>query len=79
MIVVVDDQCGDIFTYKIDGASSVYLGQGDLHDSSFDDMRYSVDFARFARYEGPDHPVNGTETYTEMFADTSKGHCKVCS
>ncbi|KAL3926182.1 MAG: hypothetical protein SGBAC_013575 [Bacillariaceae sp.] len=38
LIVVFSDTCGPSFTYQLDGPVPIYLGAGDLHDSSYDDM-----------------------------------------
>jgi len=74
--IVIDDQCGDVFTYEINGANSTFLGSGDLHETAYDSNVYSIDFATFARYEGSPHPsVNGS-SYNDYFKGTNDGHCK---
>jgi hypothetical protein len=75
--VVIDDRCGDVFTYEIKGPSSTFMGQDDLHDPNYDGMCYSIEFAEFTRYNGSSHQGNGTRTYDALFQDTSTGHCKV--
>ncbi|CAJ1945036.1 unnamed protein product [Cylindrotheca closterium] len=38
LVVVFSDTCGPSFTYQLDGPEPIYLGAGDLHDSSYDYM-----------------------------------------
>jgi class 3 adenylate cyclase len=75
LIIVIDDKCGDIFTYEIKGADAVFLGKDDRHDSAYDSSKYSIDFATAHRATASHPDVNGT-SFTEHFEDTSKGHCK---
>jgi hypothetical protein len=72
VIVVIDDKCGDIFTYEINGADAVYLGKDDMHDPAYDSSKYTIDFAVAARFGGSHPAINGT-SYTEYFENTSKG------
>ena len=44
IICVLRNTCGDAFTYQIDGPHASYLGQGDLHDHSYDDLEHVVAF-----------------------------------
>jgi hypothetical protein len=44
LIVVVNNECGMPFTYQINGAESIYLGEGDLHDDEFSNYGLSVNF-----------------------------------
>ncbi len=77
IVVVVSDRCGSEFTYMINGRRSSFLGSGDRHESAFDQYRYDVDFANFAKYDGPPHaPFNGT-SYNQRFNNTPLGHCDV--
>jgi len=74
--VVIDDQCGDVFTYEINGGDAILLGSGDLHEKAYDSYVYPIEFATFSRYDGSPHPsVNGT-SYDEYFKGTNDGHCK---
>ena len=78
-----------ILRYEINGPDVRYVGDGDLHHSGEDHLKYSVEFATFARHDDSEHArhyhgLDGTlsfeehfgSTYSEMFEDTSKGHCK---
>jgi hypothetical protein len=57
--VVIDDQCGAVFTYEINGANSHFLGRHDLHENGYSSNMYSIDFATFSQYGGEHAPVNG--------------------
>ena len=73
--IVIDNQCGDIFTYQIVEEDAAFIGSGDLHDPDYDSNVYSTDFAAISQYTGhPQLSVNGT-SYTERFKETSKGRC----
>lgn len=38
LIAVVENNCGQIYTYQVEGPHATYLGAGDIHDSEFKDM-----------------------------------------
>jgi hypothetical protein len=38
MVVVLHSTC-DHYTYQLDGPEAIFLGEGDLHDTSYDYMR----------------------------------------
>lgn len=42
VIVVFEDECAPSFTYRLDGPEAIYLGQGDLHDATFDGIKQSI-------------------------------------
>ena len=42
--VVLRESCGAAFTYRIDGPNAIFVGLGDLHDTSYDDLKESSDF-----------------------------------
>jgi len=83
VVVVVDDQCGKVFTLLVKGSGSTFLGPNDLHDPNYDDMEYLIEFAKFAGYTGSSHEHDGNSksgdyelTSEELFADTANGHCR---
>lgn len=43
VVAVVRNKCGQTLTFSVDGASSEFLGIGDLHDSRFDEFEKSLD------------------------------------
>ena len=45
LVCVVESACSQSFSYRIDGSDVKFLGSGDLHDSSFDDMEESRSIA----------------------------------
>lgn len=74
--IVVNDDCGDCFTYRVDGSDSTYLGDGNQHGSSYEDMKVSSLFGTEFQYKGPAHPNVDGVPYDEYFQGTSKGHCQ---
>lgn len=51
VLVTVQDTCGSLFTYVINGRTAAYYGGGDLHNSKYDSMKQSFQFV-----------TNGTDT-----------------
>ena len=48
MFVVVDDgQCGNEFTYRVEGPNAVYLGQGSLHEAAMVEYSSRASFGDF--------------------------------
>jgi class 3 adenylate cyclase len=45
IVCVVENVCGQSFTYQIDGHDVTYVGEGDHHDSSFNLLGKSADLA----------------------------------
>jgi Adenylate and Guanylate cyclase catalytic domain len=43
--LVLSNGCDEPFTYTINGHDVVFVGEGDLHDKNFDDMRRTTSFA----------------------------------
>jgi class 3 adenylate cyclase len=61
VIVVFENTCDQVFTYRIDGANAIYVGQGDQHDSKYDsvgvsstltELRNNSDSSRGSAYTG---------------------------
>ncbi|GAX23519.1 hypothetical protein FisN_14Hh306 [Fistulifera solaris] len=52
--VEVNDHCGSVVTYKIDGHEATVVGNGNLHDSKYDYLHLDSDFAGSTRYDGTD-------------------------
>lgn len=55
MIAVLENQCGQTFTYEINGRSARYLGPDDLHDLNFESLEESTGFGAFL--QGNDEEV----------------------
>ena len=47
IIAVLENNVNQSFTYQLDGPDVTYLGEGDLHDESFDHMQVSADVSKF--------------------------------
>jgi hypothetical protein len=41
VIVVFENTCDQVFTYRIDGENAIYVGRGDQHDSKYDSLGVS--------------------------------------
>ena len=53
IICVVQDSCGDSFTYRINGPEAHHVGWGDLHDKDYDHLQHTAEFAAFlSKQEG---------------------------
>lgn len=44
IFVVIENTCDQVFTYELFGDKAEFVGEGDLHDSGFDDMMQSTVF-----------------------------------
>ena len=42
VVCVVQNKCGQVFTYQVDGHDAIYLGEGDHHDSKFNALGKTV-------------------------------------
>jgi hypothetical protein len=42
VVIVFENECNPSFTFEINGPDVVYFGQGDLHDTNFDDLGQEV-------------------------------------
>jgi hypothetical protein len=38
------------YTYQLDGPEAIFLGEGDLHDTSYDYMEVDTEFAPFMQH-----------------------------
>jgi hypothetical protein len=56
-VVEVNDHCGTNVTYQIDGYQVNVVGEGNLHDSKYDNLHLEANFAGFAQYDGVDSSV----------------------
>ena len=44
---VLSNSCAQVVTYKINGPTAVYLGEGDLHETKYDNLRDTLSFTAF--------------------------------
>jgi hypothetical protein len=49
--VVVQNTCGDIFTFRIDGPTATFVGVGDHHDSTYDHLEHEIVFDPSGRHD----------------------------
>ena len=49
IIAVLDNTCEQSFTFSIYGRRASFLGNGDLHDSKYDDMEVSTEYGVFLK------------------------------
>ena len=45
IIVVLQNSCGEKFTFELEGPHAEFIGDGDLHDQSYDDLYEDVNLA----------------------------------
>ena len=51
IIVVVQNTCGQVFTYQVNGPDVLYLGPEDLHDPAYDEYEIESHFTAFNSVE----------------------------
>jgi hypothetical protein len=49
IVCVIEDTCGNVITYELNGRESTYLGDGDLHDPTFDKYKRSIPMTVYER------------------------------
>lgn len=47
VICVLSNTLGNKATYRLDGRTATYLGEGDLHDTKYDDMAFTRDISEY--------------------------------
>ena len=57
----VTDTCGGAFTFGVDGLRATFLGYGRLHNSYFNGIHRTYEFAEFAHFDG--QVTNANETH----------------
>lgn len=50
--VILENTCGQVYTYRVDGSVAKYIGQGMLHDREFDYLEVTTDYNSFLDFEG---------------------------
>lgn len=61
IIVVMEDTCGDVFSYEVNGPDAIFLGYGDFHDPTYEHL---VEVTLFAPFE-----LNFSETHSNCKYD----------
>jgi hypothetical protein len=60
IVLVVDNACTPSFTYQINGPRVQFLGGGDLHDKSYDDLEMASDLLDLRQVAIKDSEYTGT-------------------
>ena len=47
LLAVLENTCGDVYSYTVSGRDVEFIGEGDLHDQRFSDMYKESDFSSF--------------------------------
>lgn len=50
--VILQNTCGQEYTYRVDGAEARFVGHGDLHDTAYDYLGTGLDLADFSVEQG---------------------------
>eukprot|EP00977_Amphora_coffeiformis_P003232 scaffold599_cov180-Amphora_coffeaeformis.AAC.3 len=64
VVVVFENGFGQVVTYRIDGANSGFLGQGDLHDPAYDGWGVTQNVAEYLRSRAT--PETQSVTFVEL-------------
>ena len=67
--LVLRSSCGKNFTYMLDGNSAHYVGEGDYHDTTYDDTEVVIPFGNY--FDETYEPVDGECLY-EYFIYSTK-------
>jgi signal transduction histidine kinase/CheY-like chemotaxis protein len=59
IILVLDNECGQTFTYRLDGPHATYLGRGDLHDTKFNYLGTTADLVQLFNLQAHDDLYTG--------------------
>lgn len=50
--VILENTCGQVYTYQVNGPVAKYIGQGMLHDTGYEYMEVTTDYKSFLNFEG---------------------------
>jgi class 3 adenylate cyclase len=67
VICVVENGCGDVFSYAIHGQEAIFLGAEDVHDDNYDYIEQIFDFSSFGSTK--------TSTFSQKKLHLNKDHC----
>jgi hypothetical protein len=69
VVAVVSSSCGHTFTFEIKGHEANFLGEGDVHSSSYDEMGMTSIFADFAHSSSCEYTITvfPTSTYEDSY------------
>jgi hypothetical protein len=75
VVAVLQNSCGQQYTYSVVGDTAEYIGQGDLHDSRFDHLQVTTGFGAFlGSTPNPNELLDGQCTYRVRVYPTQVSH-----
>jgi hypothetical protein len=75
LMVVIENSCGQMNTYFIQGENLVLLGPGDLHDSKYSDMMHTTTYQDFETIVAISAPSQGTPL-SRAASSAESGYCR---
>ena len=73
LVAVLSNSLGEKVTYRIDGRNAIYVGEGDLHETKYDDMVVTRDISEYMiQRAGPQ-----STSYTSIPLDTEYTSYKI--
>ena len=70
ILVVLQNSCDQKFTFVLEGAHAEFIGDGDLHDPSYDDLYQDIDLA--SSFVGEEDPESFDQCFYSMRVYPSK-------
>eukprot|EP00934_Nitzschia_sp_Nitz4_P001797 Nitzschia sp. Nitz4//scaffold14_size191712//189680//191729//NITZ4_001758-RA/size191712-augustus-gene-0.235-mRNA-1//1//CDS//3329537032//1797//frame0 len=52
IIVILENTCGQSYTFRVDGGQASYIGQGDIHEAEYTHMGIETEYGSFSSYSG---------------------------
>lgn len=62
VFAVLEESCGNAFTYKVDGGNATFFGVGDLHDQAYDSIKRST---KFVAHDGDLTGISGLSDHCQ--------------
>ncbi|CAB9530583.1 Receptor-type guanylate cyclase gcy [Seminavis robusta] len=59
IFVILENTCDQVYTYRVDGTSSLFVGHGDLHDPKYDYLEAGTSIGNVINATVPDDNQNG--------------------
>lgn len=76
LVVVIQNTCGNTFTYLINGHDAIFIGDGDLHDALYDDLRITTSFVTDQVVALSSLRGGNSTVATTMDSATKNSHCE---
>jgi hypothetical protein len=58
IVAILENDCGQAYTYILSGREVVYVGQGDLHDTEFDHLMVETGYGAFLKQDVSENKLN---------------------